>query len=91
MLKAIQHNCGKTGETFAAILESAVEEKADVVLVQEPPARWGRSHPGFDFLWTVGRAMKARRKDSDWTFTTEDNLTRGARGDVQALAAGRRG
>ena len=47
-------------------METAIERRADLVLVQEPPEFRGYSHPGFDYL-RAGRVMTARRKDSEWT------------------------
>jgi ribonuclease HI len=73
------------------LMETAFRRKTDVVLIQEPPDRWGRCHPGFEYMWGGGRVMTARRRDSDWTFSTEDNLTREGEGDVQSIAVGRLG
>ena len=67
-----------------------MERRADIVLVQEPPEYDGNRHSGYEYLW-AGRVMTARRKDSDWTVSTEDKYTRAAGGDVQVLALGRRG
>ena len=72
-------------------MESAVKKKADLVLVQEAPEFHGSSHPAYDYLWTNGRVMTARRRSSDWTVSVESGLTREACGDVQVLALGRRG
>ena len=61
------------------------------MLVQEPPKCKKNSYPAFDYLWTDGRVMIARRKGSDWAVSAGDGLTRKARGDIQVLAMGRRG
>ena len=66
---------------MASLMETAVKEKADLVLVQEPPAYAGVRHPGFEFL-RAGRVLSARRVDSDWTITSDDSYTREAEGDV---------
>ena len=72
------------------LMETAVKEGTDLVLVQEPPAFLGVRHPGFAFL-RAERVLSAMRVDSDCTITTEDSFTRDAEGDVQVLAMGRRG
>ena len=86
----LQQNVQGTAEALTALMETAVKEKADLVLVQEPPTFEGNRHPGFEFL-RAGRVLSARRVDSDWTITTEDSYTREAEGDIQVLAMGRRG
>jgi hypothetical protein len=92
MLKALQHNVGKCGEALHCLLETAKERKADLVIIQEPPVFAGYAHPSFDLLWQHGgRVMTARKRDSDWTFTAEDNLSRDSLGDVQVIAAGLKG
>ena len=50
------------------------------------PYRKGVGTPGFHLLWTKGRTPAARRKDSDWTFTTEDSLCKGS-GETHSRAA----
>ena len=91
MLKVLQHNVGRSGDALHCLLETAVERGTDLVLMQEPPARLGYAHPGFDLIWTTGRTLAARQKDSEWTFATEDGFTKESVGDVQALAVGVRG
>ena len=86
----IQHNVGGSANALVSLMETAMERRADIVLVQEPPEYDGNRHPGYEYLW-AGRVMTARRKDSDWTVSTEDKYTRAAGGDVQVLALGRRG
>jgi hypothetical protein len=73
------------------LMQTAIERKTDLVLVQECPTQWGRCHPGFEYMWNGGRVMAARRRDSRWTFSTENNLTREGEGDVQSIAVGCRG
>ena len=90
MAVVLQENVQGGVEALTAVMETAVRERADLVLVQEPPAFEGVGHPGFEFL-RAGRVLAARRVDSDWTITTEDSFTRKAEGDVQVLALGRRG
>ena len=90
MAVILQQNVGGGVEAMTSLLETAMRERADLVLVQEPPAFEGVRHPGYDFL-RAGRVMTMRRVDSDWTVTTEDSYTREAEGDVQVLAMGRRG
>ena len=50
---------------MTALMETAVKENADLVLVQEPPTFAGVRHSEFEFLG-AGRVMSARRVDSDW-------------------------
>ena len=91
MLRVLQHNVGRSGDALHCPLETAVERGTDLVIIQEPPARLGYAHPGFNLLWTTGRTLVARRKDSEWTFSTEDGHTKYSGGDVQAIAVGVRG
>ena len=91
MLHTLQHNVGKSGDALHCLLETGMKRKTDLVLVQEPPLFAGYSHPGYDLIWTKGRTMAARRKDSTWTFSTEDNLSRDSMGDVQVIAVGKKG
>lgn len=86
----LQQNVRGGVGALTALMEMVVKERADLVLVQEPPAFAGVRHPGFEFLRS-GRVTSARRMDSDWTITTEDSYTGEAGGDVQVLAMGRRG
>ena len=86
----IQHNMGGSANTLVSLMETAMERRADIVLVQETPEYDGNRHPGYEYFW-AGKVMTVRRKDSDWTVSTEDKYTRGAGGDVQVLALGRRG
>jgi hypothetical protein len=74
-----------------ALMETGVQRKADVIVIQEPPVDQRYRHDSYDFLWTTGRVMTARLKTSEWTCSPEDNLTRDSQGDVQLLALGRRG
>ena len=91
LLKVLQHNVGRSGDALHCLLETAVERGTDLVLIQEPPARLRYAHPEFDLIWTTGRTLEARRKDSEWTFSIEDDLTKESEGDVQAIAVGVRG
>ena len=91
MAHTLQQNVCRSPVAWVCLLETAQERGADLVLVQEPPEDHRYSHPEFDLLWTEGRVMTARRKNSDWTVSTEDGLARETRGDVQVLALGRRG
>jgi hypothetical protein len=79
MLRVLQHNCRKSGAVLAAVMETGKERGSDVVLIQEPPMDQRYTDPTFEFLWTEGRTMLARRKESEWTFSTEDNLSCGSR------------
>ena len=81
MATILQHNVGRSADTLAALMETAVKRRADLILVQEAPPFQGSRHPAFDLLWS-GRALTARRRDSEWTATTEDRFTREAGGDV---------
>ena len=76
MLKVLQHNVGRSGDALHCLLETAVGRGTDLVLVQKPPIRLGYAHPGFDLVWSPGRTLMARRKDSKWTCSTEDGLTK---------------
>jgi hypothetical protein len=90
MLKILQHNCRKGGEVLMALMETVVERGADVVLIQEPPTFQHYRHPAYQYIWSRGRVMTARRITSDWTVSTEDRFTQDCKGDVQVLALGRR-
>lgn len=65
MTHILQQNVGRDPEALAYLMEAAVERRADLVLVQEPPKNRGYSHASFDSLWTEGRLITARRKSSD--------------------------
>ena len=82
---------GKSGDALHCLLETAVRRGTDLVLIQEAPARLGYAHPGFGLLWMPGRMLAAKRKDSDWTFSTEDSFSKDSDGDVQVIAVGRSG
>lgn len=56
-----------------------------------PPGFGGDSHPYFESLGTGGRAVIARREDSDWMVASGGGYTWEAEGDVQVLALGRTG
>ena len=90
MAVILQQDVARQGDALVALMETARERKADLVLVQEPPEFVGHRHPAFEFL-QAGRVMMARRIDSDWTISAEEGLTRDAEGDVQVLVLGRRG
>ena len=70
-------------------MQTALERKADIVLVQEPPEFTRNRHPAFRYLWK-DRVLTAVSIDSDWTVSTEEHFTREA-SDTQVLALGRRG
>ena len=70
-------------------MQMALECKADIVLVQEPPEFRGNRHPAFRYLWK-DRVLTAVRIDSDWTVSTEERFTRRA-SDTQVLALERKG
>ena len=91
MLNILQHKVEKSGDSLHCLLETGLKRKSDLVLVQEPPLFNGYAHPGFDLIWTKGRTMAARRRDSTWTFSTEDHLTQDSMGDVLVIAAGKKG
>jgi len=50
-LVALQHNCTRGGQVLEAVLETAVQKGADLVLIQEPRRETEkdstRSHPSF--------------------------------------------
>jgi len=54
LLKALQHNCARRGQVMEAVLESAVKQGVDLVLIQEPRGEKERdstrSHPSFTFI-----------------------------------------
>ena len=85
MLLTLQRNVGGMAGALVSVMETAVKRKADPVLIQELPRYQGSSHPAYDYLWSGGRVMTARRKDSDWTVSVESGDTREAEGDVQVL------
>jgi hypothetical protein len=67
-----------------------VKRGADVVLIQEPPILQKYRHPAYQYIWSPGRVMTARRITSEWTVSIEDRFTKECKGDVQVLALGRR-
>jgi hypothetical protein len=89
MLRLLQHNSRKEGEVLTALMEMAVERGADVVLIQEPPTFQNYRHPVYQYIWSPGRVMTARRIISEWMVSTEDRFTKDCKGDVQVLALGR--
>ena len=89
MATFLQHNTRKSDTALAALMQTALERKADIVLVQEPPEFRGNRHPAFRYLWR-DRVLTAVRIDSNWTVSTEERFTKEA-SDTQVLALGRRG
>jgi hypothetical protein len=49
-LKVIQHNTQRKKEALAAILQQGFEEKADIILIQEPPI-WKKLQTNERFFW----------------------------------------
>ena len=85
MLEIIQHNCRRSGSSFATLMQVAVERGADLVLVQEPPVCQLFTQQGYNILWTKGRVCTAIRKGQSWSASLVDRLTREGGGDVQVL------
>jgi hypothetical protein len=54
ILKAIQHNCRRSGDVLHAALETRLKRKVDIVLVREPPADRRYQHSEFIFYWAEG-------------------------------------
>jgi len=62
-LVALQDNCASGGQILEAVLETAVQKGADLVLIQEPRGEIERnstrSHPSFRFIrGNEGKAAK---------------------------------
>jgi hypothetical protein len=64
-LKVLQLNCHKDGRILMAIMESGVELRADLVLVQEAPVYQDWHHPAFDYLWG-GYILVGVHRNSEW-------------------------
>ena len=64
MAVVLQQNLGGRLEALMMLIETAMERKAGLVLVQEPPECEGIRHPCYDFL-RARRVLTARRVDSD--------------------------
>jgi len=87
------HNCARGGQVLQAVLESAVQKGADLVLIQEP--RGGmekdstRSHRSFRFIrGEKGKAVKcwvAVNRESRCQVTELKDLTRDCANYAQAL------
>jgi ribonuclease HI len=86
MLKVFQHNCRKSPEALVACLESALQDSADVVLLQEPPVvsqeRYRQRHPGFNIVFAQ-RTATAFRVNTRWKWTARTDLDAVAEGDAQ--------
>ena len=65
-------------------MQLAVERKADLVLVQEPPALQIYTQQGYDFMCTNGRIMTAKGKGQRWSANTL-GPTKNSNEDVQTL------
>ena len=89
MVTFLQHNAQKSDSALVALMQTALERKADIVLVQEPPEFRESRHPAFRYL-RKNRVLTAVRIDSDWTVSTKERFTREA-SDAQVLALGRKG
>jgi len=48
-----------------ALLETALERQAEIVLVQEPPTNQTYLHPGYQLTWN-SKTLLATKKDSRW-------------------------
>ena len=89
MAPILQHNVDRNLGAPHCLLEIA--EKGADLLVQELPndPDFRPTHAAFDFLWTNGRTLAARRITSEWAFA--NNSTPGTEGDIRVLAVGRKG
>jgi len=93
MFRPIQHNCARSYAGTMAAVETGVDRKADLVLLQEPPGEKGRieiSHPAYEIrrrktVWT------AVRKGSGLATDERTDLSRGADDDVMVTDVKRRG
>ena len=63
-LRVLQHNCNRSGEALVAVLETGIEEKADLVFLQEPPYEFNR-HTGFQ-IFKEKKVWTAVRIDTKW-------------------------
>jgi len=84
MIRAIQHDRARSYAWTVAALDTGVDRKADLVLLQEPPGEKGRigiTHPAYEIskqtrVWTAVRKGSGLATD-EWT-----DLSRGANDDV---------
>jgi len=93
MIRAIQHNCARSYAWTMAALETGVDRKADLVLLQEPPGEKGRigiSHPAYE-IRKRKRVWTAVRKGSGLATDERTHLSRGANDDVMVTDVRRRG
>jgi hypothetical protein len=85
----LQHNYQKDGGVLIVLMEIAVKRWVDVVLIQEPPIFQKYRHPAYQYIWSPGRVITARRITSEWMFSIEDRFTKEYKGDMQVLVLGR--
>ena len=88
MAPTLQHNVDRTWELHT--VRYSGERRRPVVSAgtsNNPDFR--PTHAAFDFLWTNGRTLAARRITSEWAFA--NSSTRDTEGDVRVLAMGREG
>jgi endonuclease/exonuclease/phosphatase family metal-dependent hydrolase len=84
MFKAIQNTCARSYVWTLVVLETGVEQKADVVCLQEPPserAGIGISHSGYD-IRNRKRVWTAVRKGRGLTTNERTDLSRNTGYDV---------
>jgi len=60
MIRVIQHICARSYEWTIVVLETAVELRADVVCLQQPPREKGG-------IWISHSAYKIRTRKTVWT------------------------
>jgi len=93
MIRVIQHNCARSYEWTVAALETAVERRADVVCLQEPPRERGEigiSHSAYK-IRNRNRIRTAIWKGSGLVVDERTDLSRGANDDVIATDVRTRG
>ena len=50
MLRALQHSCAGSGTSFTTLIQTAVERKADLVPMQEPPVYRSSAQREYKFM-----------------------------------------
>jgi len=93
MIRAIQHNCATSYGWTIAALETEVDQKADLVLLQQPPwekGRLGISHLAYE-ITKRKRVWIAVCKGSGFATDELTDLSTGANIDVGVTDVKRRG
>jgi hypothetical protein len=81
-LIVLQNNVIRSGDVLHGLLESALEVKADCVLVQEPRVNTLCRHPGFQLFWER-KVLTAVRIDTHLKVKVREDLAKEAEWYIQ--------